>query len=306
MFENSQSHFILNSNSSESSPPTQFAFVSYKDQQFCACYKPTLQEPHSAATQLIQGIYFNYPEIAYTILRNRIYLNYNPKLMCRAMIQVAAKRYTVDLKLNPLLEVKETNNTSVAINFKPQQDLSTLNNQELTIQLGLQNKNHTQSCNSSQFSIDSEYSQSKQQLYLDWLKVPIENSANPLYVQSRKVKSFLVIPKKNIHIYSINNNVQNKSLHAEVLLLQNYFSIYKSGFHESTELYTSLQCCKMCAAMYWHMHSDPLKNARAYYLQAEDGRSSLNSILRAGSNSRRELFNNYENIAKQIEYKIET
>jgi hypothetical protein len=60
----------------------------------------------------------------------------------------------------------------------------------------------------------------------------------------------------------------------------------------------------MCAAMVWHMQTDPLKNLQVYFCEKEKGPSARDTILTAGGNLRREAFAAPADYLKVIENNI--
>jgi tRNA(Arg) A34 adenosine deaminase TadA len=263
----------------------QLAVINYQDQIFYSAYSPKNHEPHSAVTQLIQSIYNQFPDEALKILRNRIFLNYTPSLMCLSMIQLAAKRYVVDTKLivpgcSQKLEFKTLINSNLDSGNLYEKFEGHLNNQE----------------NASQ--------ENAFEAALNWLKS--EQNHKKLEGKSirKNIKAFLTDTHKSFFLFSENLPNKNKTLHAEVALLQNYYQIKQKGFDSPVELYTSLQCCKMCAAMFWHMHENPLMNLKSFYLTKETGPSARNSILNAKSNSRHALKNSEADSNKILEFQL--
>lgn len=256
---------------------TQIASIFFEGTAYFSLYKPMPFEPHSAATQLIQGLYEEYPETAIRILRNKIYLNYTPTVMCRGMIWLGAKRFEVDMNLNE----DQINRLSIKrkITFEPKQNLTSFSTVPLPE-------------------------------ILLWLKNPAEKkqdsaSTSPLFTQHRAVRSVILDAQDQVILAAENQNSSNKTLHAEVILLQDYFRKNRTGFNRSITLFSSLQCCKMCAAMIWWMHSDPWNQLQVIYLEPEKGSSARDTILTKNGNLRREYASNSLEILKQIEFSLE-
>jgi hypothetical protein len=70
------------------------AWLEWNGQLYFSEVRRSLYEPHSAVTQLISGIWQQFPGSAHFILRARIFLNYEPTELCRGMMIVCAKRFT--------------------------------------------------------------------------------------------------------------------------------------------------------------------------------------------------------------------
>ena len=256
----------------------QIALIQLEKRILYSCYSPKSQEPNSAVTQLIQGIYENDPNNAIFVLRNRIYTNYLPTLICKSMIAIAAKR--ISQKENMEFFLNSTSLPKIQITYSPQKIENQLSNLEFENGIKwLHGANDTQ--------------------------LNLNTNRQPLYNKNRSVRAFIVNPQKQIIMTSSNQNSINKTQHAEVLLLQNFFSLNQCGFNEPMTLFTSLQCCKMCAAMLWTMHSDPWNNLKVLYLNAEKGNSANNSILAKNSEQRRELTENINRRNIQFEFKFD-
>lgn len=241
----------------------QTAALFFNNGYYYSRYSPLAHEPHSAATQLIQGIFEQFPEQALHILRNRIVLSYQPTLLCRGMISVAAKRFAIDLNLNQKLS--EANQSKVLIKYRPKSE-------------GLLS--------------EGELNRTALKPWLNFTEETIEQVKNsqPLYQKNRLVRSALLDRQKNIMMMAENRNSKNKTKHAEVQLLQAYFERFQKGFEKKNYLLTSLQCCKMCAAMVWHMQVDPFKNLEVYFAEKELGSSARDTILTVGGNLRRAIY----------------
>ena len=252
----------------------QCAALFIEDQTFFSCYEPRPQEPQSAATQLIQGIFESFPEQALTYLRRPLWLSYPPSLMDRGMIAVAAKRYRFDPHLSRKLSESDS---------RKQQIRYQLNNND---------------CFGSPMSIERG---------LSWLREESKSDCAPsrLYERDREIRALLIDEKHEVLLMAKNGNSQNKTKHAEVVLLQEYYLRFQKGFEQQMTLVTSLQCCKMCAAMVWHMHLDPWKNLKVFYSKPELGPSARDTILTAGGNLRREVARDAQQLALVIEMKLD-
>ncbi len=72
-------------------------------------------------------------------------------------------------------------------------------------------------------------------------------------VDGKYVAALMVSRTGKILAYGLNTNKENKTLHAEVNMLQSYYKFTKatntSGIPPGARIYTTLQPCKMCAGM---------------------------------------------------------
>lgn len=244
------------------------AAIETADTIFYSRYQPKPQEPHSAVTQLIQGIYQAYPENALKILRQPIILNYTPSLLCRGMMAIAGKRHRIELDY-----------------FKRphrQQFTPIIYNSKLTL--------------------------SKEPLSPPLTNRDIQEWINhPPLKQSfqKQVRAVLVNHDQTYILSAENESLINKTLHSEVVLLQKYYALHQQGFSSPTTLLTNLQSCKMCAAMWWHMHSNPWENLQSIYSHPELGPSARDTVLTSGGNWRRHEAQSEEQLHQMVERPLE-
>lgn len=255
----------------------QTAALFFKNRYYLSHYSPLPFEPQSATTQLIQGIYESFPDQAIAMLRARILMDYQPSLLCRGMISVAAKRYSVDLNLNQ--KISESLTDPIEISYAVKND-------------GVVNFEESFLCAGKSWIQFKDKSFER------------DNHSRPRHQESRLVRSLLLDENLKIQMGAENRNSKNKTKHAEIQLLQNYFAKNKKGFDKRNVLVTSLQCCKMCAAMIWHMQMEPLNNLEVYFFEEETGSSARDTILTAGGNLRRELFSAASDYKKVVEQRL--
>ena len=149
----------------------QIALIQLEKMILYSCYTPKPQEPNSAVTQLIQGIYENDPNNAIFVLRNRIYTNYIPTLICKSMIAIAAKRISQKENLEFLLN--STTLQKIQITYSPQK-------------------------------IENQISILEFENGIKWLRGTNETQLNlntnrqPLYTKNRSVRAFIINSQKKI------------------------------------------------------------------------------------------------------------
>lgn len=256
----------------------QWAAIFLSDRILYSTYEPKPQEPHSAVTQLIQGIFEEIPEKALSLLRHHIVVNYKPSILCRGMIAIAAKRFRFEPELDSIL--KQSSLPLELVHYlgpklEPLRFLATYQEAASWV-CGATKEVETQ-----------------------------DKEEAPKYLQDRAVRAVLFNAQNQVLLMAENKNSKNKTKHAEVVLLQDYFRVHQQGFQEETLLMTSLQCCKMCAAMAWHMHVDPLQNLRAIYVMPEKGSSARDTIFTPGGNLRREFYQDKNAILRSVESEMQ-
>ncbi len=209
-------------------------------------------EPFSAVVNLIQGVYESYPESARKMLRCRLFTTASLTPMCKGMIKVAAKRATDEVVAQPsgpelLLSMVEVRSTK-----KPK-------------------------------SLD----RSHQEPTLDdqgWMRLAYSliqsapEKIGPRFLRDRPVGAILVSPENKLLFASINDNASNKTCHAEVNLVQGFFRATGKPLPRNSRVYTTLKCCKMCAAMIWQGAVDP-GAIQVFYGENDPGPFAQDTIL---------------------------
>lgn len=203
--------------------------------------KPSIA-PHSAIIDLIQGIYEKFPDDARRILRNRIYSTLDePSLMCTQMIKVAAKRMTPGVRELPFPVSESMKVFKVTSDFANPPDLNLLKQVESMNAWSMTPHTHE-----------------------DFMKLAFQIASwpdlNPAPIQ-RQVAAILVTSEPNSEKTTIlaacrNTNAKNKTLHAEVNLVQSLYQETGQIIPANSRIYTTLKPCRMCASMIWCCASD--------------------------------------------------
>lgn len=98
------------------------------------------------------------------------------------------------------------------------------------------------------------------------------------FENARDVRATLQDENGNILEEALNDNAQNKTLHAEVKLVQKYFARTGKALPPHSTIHTSLKPCRMCAAMIWHACEKP-KSLKVKYDEFDPGRFAQNTVL---------------------------
>ncbi|MGK5089447.1 Bd3614 family nucleic acid deaminase [Bdellovibrionota bacterium FG-2] len=216
--------------------------------------KEALQGPFSSIVNLIQGVYESYPENARRMLRHRLYTTATLTSMCRGMIKVAAKRASDEVvpqshdldASEALVKVQyDSSRQGMSVPFVPQ---------------------------ANEFD-----DQAWMQLAFSLICKRPENSG-PRFLLDRPVGALLVSAENRLLFIATNENASNKTSHAEVKLVQGYFRATGSPLPLGCRIYTTLKCCKMCAAMIWQSAKEPT-SVRVYYGENDPGPYAQNTIL---------------------------
>lgn len=240
-------------------PGYELAFVEHEAKVFYAHYPNTVLSPSSALVKLLQGIFDQYVDHSFFILRKRLYTTGAPSEMGRGMLKVVAKRssfsvFPVNHSLNlepefvPIGEPDEVLFKSQYLSAENQQRL-----QDLTLQSD------------------------------DFLKEAIELTrvvarGEVLHDYDRMIAALLVGPDKKLLSYGVNSNSKNKTLHAEVNLIQRLYRETGAKIPAGSVLFSTHKPCKMCAGMI-HDWSETPQALRVFYRVEEKGQLSRHTIL---------------------------
>ena len=106
------------------------------------------------------------------------------------------------------------------------------------------------------------------------------------------VAALLVARDGRILAWGLNTNKRNPTHHAEVNMLQAYHAGHGgqayAGLPPGARIYTTLKCCKMCAAMIRHCAGEPA-NLRVYYGVPDPGQDDNTSALQGPAPIERRL-----------------
>lgn len=249
-------------------PGTEVAFVEHEGViYFARCSQGKKHLPSSSVVKLLQGLFEQFVDHSFFILRQRIYTTANLTEMCRGMVKVVAKRVTAQIIpcdhhipiLEQMIEVGAGSDllpVSRHLNHENQLPLAEI-----------------QKWMSQQKPVtEHAFLQSLTQLAQ---KVP---RGEILHDFDRNIAALLVDKDREILGYGVNSNSKNKTLHAEVNLIQRLYREKAQGLPEGAVLYSTHKPCKMCAGMIYHSAVTP-ESIKVYYLVKEEGGLSRQTVL---------------------------
>lgn len=220
-------------------------------------------EPDSAVVSLIQGIWEADPGMARKHLRSRIY-SCDPGAirlseMDIGMVRVAAKRLTAFAEPPPTPfsgTVIDVRSFAARARQRAHQLWHQENGRTLTLPEAL--------------AVARERTES------------LDRAQVPLYTRDRAVAALLLSNEGELLASAVNTNASNRTLHAEVNLVQGFWLRHGRGLPPGSRVIVTLRCCKMCAAMILHAAEEP-SSIHVYYGEDDPGRMARNSALaRAG------------------------
>lgn len=238
-------------------PGFELAFVSHKGVVYAAYFPHGTAAPSSAVVKLVQGLFDRHVDHTFFILRNRIFTTALVTAMCQGMVKIVAKRLqggvsAVNHNHAVTLEKVIVGDEGV---FAPIGLLSAENQMPLEKIKALE-----------------------QPSKLAWIQkiAGLNARGEVLHDYDRDIACLLVDKAGEILSFGLNSNSKNKTLHAEVNMVQRYFRDTGVKIPVGAKLYTTRKPCKMCAAMIHDWCENPAM-LEIHYL--EEDKSSQHTVL---------------------------
>jgi tRNA(Arg) A34 adenosine deaminase TadA len=256
---------------------------------YVARHPKGMRMPTSSVIRLIQGIYDVAPEQARRIVRNRIVTNAPLTEMCLGAVRVAAKRVTTlseaEVRLPENCEIRDVSQSRNALTEALEYE-RTLSPPTISGQLS------SDELMKHAFELNRRSNEEKV-------------LGRPLHQRDRAVAALLVSASGELLSWAVNSNASNRTLHAEVNLIQSYYRKSRSLLPPGSTLVTTLKPCKMCAAMIWHCAQD-IRNLSVIYGLDDPGRNARETVLDRHSLERRRASRTEEErelvIQKQVNF----
>lgn len=201
-----------------------WSFLIHEKNVYYSTYKRLLGEPRSATVNLIQDIHSKLSPYVLRIVRNRIYTNVKLTEMCKGFVKVAAHRVSDSF---------EGLDTGIDISGFHYVELGT----------GSISKERSFDVNTCSGFDDANWMNLAEKLSKK------TDRTKSLYECDRQVAALLVSAENELLSIGINENASNKTLHAEVNLIQSFYERHKKPIPTGSTIYTTLKPCKMCAGM---------------------------------------------------------
>ncbi|GIL18165.1 MAG: hypothetical protein BroJett040_19160 [Oligoflexia bacterium] len=234
------------------------AWVEDQNKIYYSLIQKNYPGPSSAAVKLIQGIFDQFIDHSFFILRNRIFTTAIENELDRSIVKLAAKRISFNVHQAPVASkglVQIMKDTDLLVSAHLEKPI---------VQLPTQVQSHEQAATFIQNLA---------------LQVP---RGEVLHDINRPIGAILTDGNGKILEYSTNSNMKNKTLHAEVVLMQDYYRQSAALLPSCSKIYVTLKPCKMCAAMIHKMM--PAENSiEVYYLENDPGALAQNTILEKNS-----------------------
>lgn len=233
-----------------------FAWIMHQNQTFFARSQGSSPRD-SAAVKLMQGLFEEHRDLSFFILRNRIYTTEPLGPMIRGMVKLVAKRIS---------------SASLA-DFAAVQRACSQAGSELreVSEVGGVIAVPTRQSLSEPRVLSSEIFKSEADI-LSVLKDMIAGVSRGeiLHDHNRPIAA-LMVSESGEHLSSaVHGAVLNKTQHAEIRMLQNFFQNQSGMIPQGARIYMSLKPCKMCAGFLAESCED-LDSVQFFYVQDDPG-----------------------------------
>jgi hypothetical protein len=254
------------------------ALLSFENKVYSTERTRLQHEPFSSVSDLIQGIWAENPALARKILRNRIYsTETQPREMDHAMIKVAAKRASFGLSADELEAC--FGNRKAWITLSPPPPPS--------------------------FDCPPGLARDPMSSLRHWLdQQDPQSTQGPRYIRNRRVAAALISNEGFLLGSALNSNAHDRTRHAEVNLIQSWWLREKRPIPPGTQLYVTLRCCRMCAALLWEACEDPW-SLKVYWLEDDPGPLAQETLLQVGTQARRRVAGTPDQLTHIIERPID-
>lgn len=243
-------------------PGKEVAFIEAAGVVYYTSYPQDGRAPSSAVVKLLQGLFDEFIDHSFFILRQRIFYTGTATEMCKGMVKVVGKRMCdqvipVDHGLSLKFEFKSVGRDAELV--MKSVHLSTENNQTLA----------------QVYNFLSPEEVSLRGALKLATQVP---RGEVLHDFNRNVAAILVNKAGALLGFGINSNAKNKTLHAEVNLLHRLYHEGQGKIPEGATLYVTHKPCKMCSGMIYHWSESP-QSLKVIYAFEEQGAMSRHTIL---------------------------
>lgn len=201
------------------------AWLTHQNKVYFARYQARTSEPNSAVTQLIQGLFEAKIDNSFFILRERIFTTQKElSAMDRGMVKLAAKRISLSQEAP---DIEQGIELSFSKSRFEEED-------QVIYELP------------RQFQSEVEVKEAMARLEKQIPRGEVLHDVN------RPIVALWVDSEMKPLIARVNLAGKNKTLHAEVRTIQEYYRQNKKQLPKGAQLFVSLKPCAMCAGMIQH------------------------------------------------------
>lgn len=215
--------------------------------------------PHTAVTQLVQGIFERDPANALFLLRRRIFATYPPSRACKDMVKVAAKR----------LEHITLEASRCADPVSP-----TLLWRRESYDVGRGMDAVHEDCPPLDAGTKTLFKEDDPGRVFAWLNTCLAKRdvhwPAERFLRDRRVAAAACDGEGRLLAAAFNGNARNKTRHAEITLVQAHWETTGRPLPKGARVYVTLKPCRMCSAMLVRACASP-EDLKVYYWEEDAG-----------------------------------
>lgn len=246
-----------------SQPGQELAFVQHQGVLYYAYGPSEFKGPSSAVVTLLQNLFDQFIDHSFFILRNRIYTTAKLSEMDRGMIKVVGKRATDQVQpcRHDIEDLPHFQNVTQA------KETSHLNPMNRWPQTEVEKR-----------LPQTPHANAKELLQAAFKLAGEVPRGDVLHDYDRGIAALMLNAEGKLLGFGLNSNSKNKTLHAEVNMVQRYFNETGNLIPKGTRIYSTHKPCKMCAGMIFDAAEDP-QSLQVFYGVEEVGRLSVQTVL---------------------------
>ncbi len=224
-------------------PGFELAFVRHREAVYYTRFPQNAKAPSSAVIKLLQNIFEIKMDLSFFILRNKIYTTSEFSYQDHGMVKVLAKKVHFGLQA---VHLPEANDVLHHFHF-----VSVAADEEIICSSRFR---------SELIPRDPSMIYGEEQIENELVKLTLSQArGSVLHDYDRPIAAVLVNPQGQPEWWCVNSSSKNKSLHAEVNLIQGVYESQKGKIPQGFSIYVTHKPCKMCAGMIFDACEDSAK-----------------------------------------------
>jgi tRNA(Arg) A34 adenosine deaminase TadA len=117
------------------------------------------------------------------------------------------------------------------------------------------------------------------------------------------VAALLISADNQILSAALNCNSKNRTLHAEVNLIQCFYRNHRKKIPSGSKIITTLKACKMCAAMIWSS-AEQIESTEIFFGEMDEGKHARETVLNPGTFERKRASHSASQLVCEIERQL--
>lgn len=216
------------------------AFVQHERKIYSARFPKGVVAPSSAVVKLLQNIFEQNLDLSFFILRNKIFTTAAFSDQDYGIVKVLAKKIEFSVPISSIETLARENEW-----------VSVADDDEVIFSTRFRDRS---------FEDDPDFFNSYESVENQLVRLTLKQERGEiLHDHNRPIAATLIDPQGKACLWALNSNSRNKSLHAEVNLLQKFYQREKRKIPSGYSIVVTHKPCKMCAGMIFDFCEGPLR-----------------------------------------------